>query len=191
MGIGSHFQISSQTPALHSARETYRQQGISMSAIVERPAEFDAKVMAHVKALGKTAWLKTRNREAADDLVSDTVILALHRWQNYNPKWAMWTWLCLLMKGKARDNWIARKSRIEMIGTSSEYFAAAALPNQESRVALNEALAVLDTIKNGDLVLGRAMGDVSAETARKRGVSRQHIVNQTVVAAARFKDLCQ
>lgn len=163
-----------------------------MSVIVtERPPEFDAKVMAHVKALGKLAWMKTRNRDAANDLVSDTVILALHRWQNYNPKWAMWTWLKLLMRGKARDNWIAGKSRIEMIGTSTEYFNAATPPNQEARVALNEALATLDTIKNGDLVLGRAMGDVSAETARTRGVSRQHIVNQTVIAAARFKDLCQ
>lgn len=163
-----------------------------MSVIAtERPPEFDAKVMAHISALRKLAWRKIRNRDAANDLVSDTVILALHRWQNYNPKWAMWTWLGMLMKGKARDNWMARNRRIEMVAEGTEYNNAPEGGSQLDALELADVLRRAKKIPNSDVPIRLAYGDSSEQLAAERGVTKGSIMATARHASRQIRDLCQ
>ena len=164
---------------------------VTAHSTAERPAEFDAKVMAHVKALGRLAWRKTHNRDAANDLVSDTVILALHRWQNYNPKWAMWTWLGMLMKGKARDNWVAKNRRIALVGEGNEYQNAQIDGGQLNGLELADVLRRAKKVPNSDVPIRLAYGDSVEQIAAERGVTKGSIMATARHASRQIRDLCK
>src|SRR5919106_1762530 len=59
-----------------------KESGRMIAPMVER-AEFEQEVLAHLDALYSSALRLTRNRHDAEDLVSDTVVRALHHWERY------------------------------------------------------------------------------------------------------------
>lgn len=159
-------------------------------SVADRPADFDAKVMAHKGALENLAWKKTRNREAAADLVTDTIILALHRWQNYSPKWAMWTWLRMIMQGKARDNWVALQNRIETVAEGKIYTEARIDAGQAGRIELADVIRRSKKVQNADVPIRLAYGDSPKELAAERGVTMHSILATARHASRQIRELC-
>lgn len=146
-----------------------------MSAIVERPAEFDAKIMAFYPGLLNHAWKLTRDRERQIDLVGDTVAMALHRWQSYNEKYSIWTWLKYTMQEIRRDRARESTRQIKTVVPSSDEdsYMPATQGNQFDSANLASVLRTIGQIKNGGHIIRRAMGDTFREIGAKGGNTSQ------------------
>lgn len=160
-----------------------------MSLVTDRPADFDAKVMAHHAALKSRAWRITKNKSVANDLVTDTVILALKRWRSYRDGPTMWPWLCLTMKECARDNWAKMQRAVKTTNNDVAFMSARTQPNQYYALVLKDTLRSLDDIKHGDTLIAHSLGHGSGFLAKKNGISQQAIINRFGKARARLKDL--
>ena len=162
-----------------------------MSVIVtaERPPEFDAKVMAFYPGLLNHAWKLTRDRDRQMDLVSDTVAMALHRWQSYDSKYAIWTWLKMTMQEIRRDRARAGAREIKTIVPSSDEdsYMPATPASQFDHAQLSSVLRVVNSIKHGGHIIRRAMGDTFREIGEKGGNTSQcaHLQYKEAMATLR------
>lgn len=75
----------------------------------ERPAHFDQAAMAQMDALYGFAFKLTRNREEAEDLVSDTLLRAFERWQQFETGSNIRAWLFTILY----HTFVSRKRRID------------------------------------------------------------------------------
>jgi RNA polymerase sigma-70 factor (ECF subfamily) len=57
--------------------------GASTPDMRARRAQFEAEALAHLDALYSFALKLTRSRDEAEDLVSETMLRALERWEQY------------------------------------------------------------------------------------------------------------
>ena len=151
-----------------------------------RPAEFDAMIMAYVPGLRRLARRMTRDRASADDLVTDTIILALSKWRKHRPADGAWNWLVWTMRSvmssrKQAMNAAMRTGTVVSIDTVGPLSVSGA---QQERAELSEAVHRLRHIRNGEVVLRVAAGETLSEIARDRGVSRER-VRQIHAAALR------
>lgn len=160
-----------------------------MSAIVKRPAEFDAKVMAFYPGLLKHAWKLTRDRERQIDLAGDTVAMALHRWQSYDEKYAIWTWLKLTMQEIRRDRakGLTRQVKTVVPSSDDDSYLPATQGNQFDSAYLSGVLRAIGKIPNGGHIIRRAMGDTFREIGATRGHSPQYAEFQYSKALAELK----
>jgi len=160
-----------------------------MSAIVERPAEFDAKVMAFYPGLLNHAWKLTRDRERQIDLASDTVAMALHRWQSYDEKYAIWTWLKLTMHEIRRDRAKSLTRQVKTVVPSSDddSYLPSTQGNQFDSAYLSGVLRAIAKIPNGGHIIRRAMGDTFREIGAARGNTSQCAQLQYIDAMAALK----
>jgi DNA-directed RNA polymerase specialized sigma24 family protein len=156
---------------------------------IERPAEFDAKVMARYSVLKNRARRITKNENAAVDLVTDTIMLALKRWQSYRDGPTMWPWLCLTMKECARSNWSKMNRAVKTTSNDIVMMNISTQPSQYHSLALRDALKILDKIKHGDVLIDHSLGHSSNDIARNLGISQQAVINGFGKARERLKDL--
>ena len=143
----------------------------------DRPADFDAKVMAFYPGLLNLAWKITKNRDRQLDLVGDTIATALKRWQAYDSKYAIWAWLKLTMREVNRD--AAAASRREIKGVAPEddedIYTPPTPASQADYAHLSSVLDVLSGIKHGNYIIRHAMGDKFREIAAAEGCTTQCI----------------
>lgn len=135
-------------------------------------AVFDRDLVAALPALRKTAWRLTSHREAAEDLVNDTVERALRYRDRFLPGSNMAGWLravCLHhFLSERRKAW-----RWNHLGELEESLLPAAC-DQHVRLELKEALDVVYSRlspEQRDAVMWRALGDDIATIADEAGVS--------------------
>lgn len=88
--------------------------GIGMIASTERDraerrARFDAEAVRHLDALYSFALKLTRGRDDAEDLVSDTMLRAFQRWEQYNLGTNIRAWLFTILY----HAFVSRKRRID------------------------------------------------------------------------------
>ncbi len=76
---------------------------------VERRARFDAEAVSHLDALYSFALKLTRARDDADDLVSDTMLRAFQRWEQYRLGTNIRAWLFTILY----HAFVSRKRRID------------------------------------------------------------------------------
>ncbi len=163
-----------------------------MSVIVtERPPEFDAKVMAFYPGLLNHAWKLTRDRDRQMDLVSDTVAMALHRWQSYDSKYAIWTWLKLTMQEVRRDRARAKTRQVKAITPDSDEdsYMPSTPENQVDHAHLSSVLRLIAKIKNGGHILRYAMGDTFREIGAANGNTAQFAHQQHKEAMATLRGM--
>ena len=137
----------------------------------ERPADFDARVMAYLPGLRRLA-AKYVPRPYREDLVTDTIIYALDRWKNYREDGGMWNWLSWNMRGiatNAAKKVASQKNRAIFVPLTHHDSAVA--PAQEGYVQLSEALRLVASHRHGSVLLRRAMGDGLKEIAVERGTT--------------------
>jgi RNA polymerase sigma-70 factor (ECF subfamily) len=75
----------------------------------ERRAAFDAEAVRHLDALYSFALKLSRARDDADDLVSDTMLRAFQRWEQYRLGTNMRAWLFTILY----HAFVSRKRRID------------------------------------------------------------------------------
>lgn len=75
----------------------------------ERRARFDAEAMAQLDALYSFALKLTRGRDEAEDLVSDTLLRAFQRWEQYRLGTNIRAWLFTILY----HAFVSRKRRID------------------------------------------------------------------------------
>lgn len=161
-----------------------------MSAVTERPPEFDARVMQYLPGLRKLARKFTRSTEERDDLVTDTIAKALEDWQKFREDGGFWNWLYWTMRGIAGKGHKADRTRI-CLGAAAPFEADdpvlqarfSTAPVQDVMLDLEDAVRLAGRIRNGDMLLRVAGGETLRTIAEERGLSHQRI--QQMVAAAR------
>jgi RNA polymerase sigma-70 factor (ECF subfamily) len=84
--------------------------GVSERASPEKSrARFDAEALAHLDALYSFALKLTRAREDAEDLVSDTMLRAFQRWEQYRLGTNIRAWLFTILY----HAFVSRKRRVD------------------------------------------------------------------------------
>lgn len=161
-----------------------------MSAAIERPAEFDARVMQYLPGLKKLARKFTRSTEDRDDLVTDTVLFALRNWQSFREDGGFWLWLSWNMRGIASER--TRKSQSPKHCGKHVPFdpddpilqaRLSTAPVQDVGLHLEQAVRLVADIRHGDVLLRVANGETLASIAAERGLSKQRL--SQMLAAAR------
>lgn len=143
----------------------------------DRPAAFDARVMAYFPGLMNAAKRYTRNNDERYDLAVDTVAKALSCWTNFREDGGLWKWLVWNMRGiasnRARDA-VAKKRYGREVSTES--LPQRSTPAEQEHAAdLAVAVDRLSAIRHGDVLLRYATGETHMEIAGERGISRQRV----------------
>lgn len=155
---------------------------------MDREAELREFVAARGAALSRAAFLLTGNHQAAEDLVQDTYVVLVRRWQKtgaLDPE----AYVRRILFSRFIDNW--RRQRLREL-------PSAWLPDTEDRdefdpaadrLTLREALIRLTPRQRAVLVL-RFYDDLTeSQAAEVLGVSVNTVKSQTRVALRRLREL--
>jgi RNA polymerase sigma factor (sigma-70 family) len=149
-----------------------------------RPKEFDARVMAYVPGMENMARKLVRTREQRGDLVTDTIIKALKRWDTFREEGGMWRWLTFLMRDVARS---ARESRPQPMEELDETDHPSAFASPEDGAHMTSVLARLHEMRHATTVLRVAAGHSLQEVADEDGVTHQAIADRLKYTRARLR----
>jgi RNA polymerase sigma-70 factor (ECF subfamily) len=83
--------------------------GAAAGDVTERRAQFEREALAHLDALYAFALKLARSRDDAEDLVSDTLLRAFERWEQYNLGTNIRAWLFTILY----HVFVSRKRRID------------------------------------------------------------------------------
>ena len=122
--------------------------------------EFETELLASLPRLRATAFMFTRNRAAADDLVQDSLLRALVAQESYALGTNLGAWLYRLMRNRFISG--LRLRRIATLSLDEpEAIAVGALGNQEDHLAgreLERELSLLPTAQREAVLLIGASG---------------------------------
>lgn len=158
----------------------------------ERPADFDAAVMAYRPGLLNLAR-RYKSVRHYEDLVTDTIICALENWQSYRPDGGMWKWLSWLMRGVVSNQATAaarQKRTAEIVPIDRltiDKLTIATPPNQEHHADLTRVVGKLEG-RDGDVLLRRALGEPLIEICRSHGISSERGRQLEARARSKLKD---
>lgn len=150
-----------------------------------RPAEFDARVLAYMPALKKLAYRFERNRQDREDLINETVEVALRRWAGYRPDGGFYGWLVGQMRSVVAD--VRRRARRHVAepldaarqqGDDNEPTLPA---EQDNIIELDQVRAAMRPGRAGEMLMRVAAGEEYAAIAADYGISRQR-AHQIVTA---------
>lgn len=153
----------------------------------DRPASFDAAVMAYYPGLRNLA---RRYKSAAyrDDLVTDTIMRALENWRNFRPDGNMWRWLAWTMRGIVSNQAVgASMQKRQGVLVSIDNVALSTEPNQEHYTDLAAATDKL-TGRGGDILLRRAMGGTLKEVGASYSISPEWTRRLEAEARSKLKE---
>jgi RNA polymerase sigma-70 factor, ECF subfamily len=143
---------------------------VSVSRGIDTPVR--NVMLAAIPGLRVFAISLCRNPDRADDLVQETLTLALAKMNSFVPGTNMLAWLCTILHNQFRSEY--RKRRREMEDVAGNYTERLqCLPNQEGHIKLSEfhaVLAKLPTDQSEALVLVGALGFSYEEAASICGV---------------------
>jgi len=151
--------------------------------MTQRPKEFDDRLKAYLPGLRALAATLVP-RPYREDLVVDTVMFALEKWQNLRDDGGMWGWLVWNMRGIVSNQAqkAASRARNATFLPIEDHMNLAVPASQEAYTTLSETLREISSNRNGDVLLRRAMGDGLKEIADERGITCER-VRQIEVAA--------
>lgn len=156
--------------------------------MTQRPAEFDARLMAYLPGLRKLA-AKMVPRQYREDLVTDTIMFALERWENFREDGGMWGWLSWNMRGIVTNSAkkAANERKTAVFIPIEDHMNLSVAGEQEGYVDLSDALRRAASHRHGPVLLRRAMGDSLKEIAAERGVSIERVRQQEEAARASLR----
>ena len=152
---------------------------------MERPKDFDARVVAYLPGLRKQAGKYYRKSEDREDLVSATVEYALKTWRDFRPDGALWLWL----RWRMRYVFSRRKRTAKALMRSGIGITLDCLPDvlepprQEDYAALSYALSSVKDGRDRDIVLRYALGETSKDIGAKHGIGQERV--RQIVRATR------
>ena len=156
---------------------------------MDREVELREFVSARGAALSRTAYLLTGDHQAAEDLVQDTYVVLVRRWQKsgaVDPE----AYVRRILYSRFVDGW--RRRRLWELPWASPPEAAAGgdeAGHATDRLTLEGALARLTPRQRAVLVLRFYEDFTEAHTAAALGISPSTVKSQTRVALQRLRDL--
>ena len=141
-----------------------------------RPASFDARLVAHIPMLEKLAKRYCHPNER-DEVVQDTIAEALTKWHLFRPDGSFYKWLRFRFMGVSSNRKRGDRLRYRMTPTMDIADARTTPASQEHAVDLSTAITALASITYGGELLKRSIGytleEVGADVGTKRERSRQ------------------
>lgn len=170
-------------------------------AAIERPASFDARVLSYMPALKKLAYRFERNRQDREDLINETVEVALRRWAGYRPDGGFYGWLVGQMRSVVAD--VRRRARrhyaepldaayIHNSGDDTPMAVSSwhepMLPaEQDNVIELDQIRAAMRPGRAADMLMRVAAGEEYSSIAADYGVSRQRAHQIVTAERARLR----
>lgn len=140
----------------------------------QRPAEFDANVMAYLPGLKNLSRRYCRDRDERNDLVTDTIAHCLQNWEKYRDEGGLWAWMAWGMRGIASNK--RDKRTIEIVDDPTGYFMETASIDPCQETCADVSIALRRAVTPSAIAAIRSvMGYQLREMADERGVSRQRI----------------
>src|SRR5262245_36111140 len=155
---------------------------------MDREVELREFVSARGAALSRAAYLLTGDHQAAEDLVQDTYVVLVRRWQKsgtVDPD----AYVRRILYSRFIDGW--RRRRLTEVPTGSPPAAAAgdATTSVDARLTLRDALVRLTPRQRAVLVLRFYEDLTEVQAAAALGVSANTVKSQTRLALQRLREL--
>ena len=155
---------------------------------MDREVELREFVSARGPALSRAAYLLTGNHQAAEDLVQDTYVVLVRRWQKtgaIDPE----AYVRRILYSRFVDSW--RRRRLAELPTAAppERAGADETGGATDRLTLRDALARLTPRQRAVLVLRFYEDLTEVQAAAALGISPNTVKSQTRVALQRLREL--
>lgn len=145
---------------------------------MQRPKEFDAKVMAYLPALKKLArkYVPAGERE---ELIQDTLVQILASWENfrgtdYSVGTGFYRWIACQMRGVAANK-RNKKSVTTVQDDSGKYAHIVGKPADQERAIIAKDMLERATGRDGAVLLRRGMGFGLVEIGVEMGIKRERV----------------
>lgn len=140
------------------------------------PDSFGRAVAGYLPGLRKRAVRYECNHADREELVGDTLELAVKHWRKFRPNGALWTWLKWQMAKAAanRREYASYKKRTGETITIERLPPIPTAAQQESIVELSQVVGAMRKRDRG-VLLRRADGETAEEIGADMGVTRQRI----------------
>jgi len=155
---------------------------------MDREVELREFVSARGAALSRAAYLLTGDHQAAEDLVQDTYVVLVRRWDKngaVDPE----AYVRRILYSRFVDGWRRQKLRELPSATPPDRAGADDADAAADRLTLQGALARLTPAQRAVLVLRFYEDLTEHQTAEALGVSPNTVKSQTRVAIQRLRDL--
>lgn len=134
-----------------------------------RPAEFDAAVVALIPRLLRRARKHEWNPAYHEDLVNEAIELGLRRWRSFRNEQSLFGWLDLKMREvqnqKGRSG---RPTKVDLTDNLST-------PERQTNIVYcRQILDIVDADEDGDMLLSRVDGRTFLEIATNHGISESY-----------------
>ena len=151
----------------------------------------NAEIESQIPHLRRYALALTRDAEAADDLVQETVLRALSRWRLRRPGLPLRPWLFTMLRNLHVSSW---RSRSRMVQPAEGQIEALAAPDAapETRAELAQVLdllAALPEAQRSAVLLVSVEGFSYDEAARIMGVPPGTLMSRLSRARERLRSL--
>lgn len=155
---------------------------------MDREAELREFVSARGAALSRAAYLLTGDHQAAEDLVQDTYVVLVRRWQKtgaIDPE----AYVRRILFSRFVDGWRKRRLRELPSLTPPDRVGGDEAGAATDRLTLQDALARLTPSQRAVLVLRFYEDLTEVQAAEALGISPNTVKSQTRVALQRLRDL--
>jgi len=147
---------------------------MSSLPVIDRPAEFDAKVMAHKRLIYRMARRFNVAAQDVEDFVNDVVLACLRRWKTYKAENNFFGWVVWQARG-VRASFLqsaSAKRRNGVLDDKALEFISIA-PCQVENTHAHQLLTALSLEEYGAIVTMRAEGYLFSEIGARFGFSKQ------------------
>lgn len=141
-----------------------------------RPAEFDARILAHLPMLKRMAdkFCHPNDRE---EIVQEAVTLALEKWQDFRPEGSFYMWLGWKLRQAADRRTTVHKKR-KLTAYDPEGRILNSLPvaaRQEDIAFASEVVRELSGTRDGKILIRRAMGEELKQIGIEQGIGKERV----------------
>ena len=155
---------------------------------MDREDELREFVSARGAALSRAAYLLTGDHQAAEDLVQETYVVLVRRWQKtgaIDPE----AYVRRILYSRFIDGWRKRRLRELPWATPPEAPSGDETATATDRLTLHDALARLTPAQRAVVVLRFYEDLTEVQAAAALGISPNTVKSQTRVALQRLRDL--
>ena len=146
-----------------------------------RPADFDARLIAHLPYLQRLASRFVPRPQRREEIVQETVARALEKWASFREDGSFLAWLRFQFWGVNNPDRPEMKMEMRTLPDGEAAFAVlAAKPEQEGAVELRQTLDRLGAMpaEISGAIISTALGECQTQMAIEQGVTKQAISNR-------------
>lgn len=151
---------------------------------MQRPSDFDSRVLAHIPMLERMAARFCHPNER-EEVVQETIARVLEKWEQFREDGSFYKWL----QFRFRDVCDMRKTRkIKMVDDPEGLILASmsTQPQQENIVYAKQVVRRLSRTREGRMLVRIGGGEKLKDIAAKRGIGKERVRQLTEKARARL-----